>query len=152
MTNMSITRDRLATLIQCIKSSQTSKVDSRNKSRSDRDLSFELHSKSTKQRSRRDNTMLDWTNQTNNSIDEDRNNEIAKLFLKETDEQNNDFKDERICYNCDEKKHIINKWLKFKQKNFQINIIENSRQNIQTVVEKAPSLCFIINVFDESKN
>ena len=52
MTNMLITRNRLAALTQRIKNSQVSKVDSRNKSRSDRNLNFESHSKSTKQRSR----------------------------------------------------------------------------------------------------
>ena len=59
---MSITRDRLAALTQRIKNLQISKADSRNKPRNDRDSSFESHSKSTKQRSRRDNTMLDRTN------------------------------------------------------------------------------------------
>ena len=52
MTNMSITRDRLATLTQRIKNSQISKADSRNKSQDDRSSNFESHSKSTKQRSR----------------------------------------------------------------------------------------------------
>ena len=47
MTNMSITRNRLATLTQRIKSSQISNTDSRNKSRSDRNSSFEFHLKST---------------------------------------------------------------------------------------------------------
>ena len=70
MTNMSITRNRLAALTQRIKSSQTSKADSRNKSRNDRDSSFEFHSKSTEQRSRRGNMMLDRANQADNSIDE----------------------------------------------------------------------------------
>ena len=71
MTNISITRNRLATLAQRIKGSQISKIDSRNKSRSDRDLNFESHSKSTEQRSRRDDTILDRINQTNNSTDKD---------------------------------------------------------------------------------
>ena len=62
MMNMSITRDRLAMLVQRIKNSQILKIDSKNKSRSDRDLNFELHSKSIKQRSRRDDIMLDRTN------------------------------------------------------------------------------------------
>ena len=44
--NISITRDRLA------KSSQVLKADSKNKSRSDRNLSFESRLKSTRQRSR----------------------------------------------------------------------------------------------------
>ena len=152
MTNMSITRDRLATLAQRIKSSQISKVNSKNKSRSDRDSSSRLHSKSTEQRSRRNDTMLDQTNQTNNSIDENRNNEIARLLLKETDEQSSDSKNERICYNCDEKEHITSKCLKLKQKNSQINVIKNSRQNIQAVVERAPSVRLITEVFDKSKN
>ena len=152
MTNISITRNRLATLTQCIKSSQISKADSRNKSRSDRDSSFEFHSKSTEQRSRRDDTVLDRTNQADNSTDENRNDEIAKLFLKGADEQSNDFKDERICYNCGEKKHIASKCLKFKQKNFQINVIENFRQSIQIVVEKASSIRLITEISDESKN
>ena len=69
--------------------------------------------------------MSNRANQTNNSINENRNDEIAKLFLKETDEQSSNFKDERIYYNCDEKKHITNKCFKLKQKNFQINAIEN---------------------------
>ena len=85
ITNMSITRDRLAMLTQRIKSSQISKADSKNKSRSDRNLNFEFHLKSTKQRSRRDDTMFDRANQTNNSIDENRNDEIARLFLKKID-------------------------------------------------------------------
>ena len=59
MTNMSITRDRLATLTQRIKNSQVLKADSENKFQSDRDLSFEFHSKSTEQRNRRDETMFD---------------------------------------------------------------------------------------------
>ena len=61
MTNMSITRDRLAALTQHIKNSQISKADSRNKSRNDRDSSSESHSKSTEQRSRRSDTMLNRT-------------------------------------------------------------------------------------------
>ena len=152
MINMSITQDRLATLTQRIKGSQILKIDSKNKSRSDRDSSFEFHSKSTKQRSCRDDTMLDRADQADNSIDEDQNDEIARLFLKKIDKQNNDFKDERICYNCDEKRHITNKCFKFKQKNFQINAIENSQQNIQIVVEKTLSVHLIIEVSDESKN
>ena len=129
MTNILITRDRLAALTQRIKDSQISKADLRNKSRNDRDLNFESHSKSTKQRSRRNETMLDRANQTDNSINEDRNDEITRLFLKEADEQSSDFKDEKVYYNCDEKEHITNKCLKLKQKNPQINIIENFRQN-----------------------
>ena len=62
MTNILITRDRLAALTQRMKDSQISKVDSKNKSRSDRDSSFEFHSKSTEQRSRQDDTMLNQTN------------------------------------------------------------------------------------------
>ena len=152
MMNMSITRNRLATLTQRIKNSQVSKADSKNKSRSDRNLSSKFYSKSTKQRSRRDDMMLDWADQIDNSIDEDRNDKIARLFLKEADEQSNDFKNERICYNCDEKKHIASKCLKFKQENSQINVIENSRQSIQIVVGRTPSIRFITEVFDESKN
>ena len=96
--------------------------------------------------------ILNQTNQTNNSISENRNNEIAKLFLKMIDEQNNNFKDKRICYNYDEKKHITSKCFKFKQKNSQINVIKNFRQSTQIVVERTPSVRFIIKVFDESKN
>ena len=59
---MSITRDRLATLTQRIKNSQILKIDSKNKFRNDRSSNFESHSKSTKQRSRRDNTMSNRTN------------------------------------------------------------------------------------------
>ena len=59
--NMSITRDRFAALTQRIKSSQISKIDSKNKSRNDRDLNFEFYSKSTKQRNRRDDTRFDRT-------------------------------------------------------------------------------------------
>ena len=152
MTNMLITRDRLAALTQRIKDSQTSKADSRNKFRNDRNSSFEFHSKSTEQRSRRNDTKFNRADQTDNSIDENRNNEIARLFLKKPDEQNNNSKDKRVCYNCGEKKHIINKCLKLKQKNSQINVIKNSRQSIQTVVERASSVRFITKVFDESKN
>ena len=150
--NMSITQDRLATLTQRIKNSQILKVDSKNKIRNDRDLSFESRSKSTKQRSYRNDIISNRANQTDNSISEDRNNEIARLFLKRTDEQSSNFKDERIYYNCGEKRHTISKCLKFKQKNSQINIIEKFRQNIQTVVERASSIHFITEVFDKSKN
>ena len=152
MMNMSITRDRLATLTQRIKSSQTLKTDSKNKSRNDQNLNFEFHSKFTRQRSRRDDRMLYRTDQASNSIDESRNDEIARLFLKGADEQNNDFKDERIYYNCGEKRHITSKCLKLKQENSQINVIENSQQNIQAVVERALSIRFITEVFDKSKN
>ena len=152
MTNMSITRDRLAALTQRIKSSQISKTDLKNKSRNDRDSSFEFHSKSTEQRSRRNETMLDRADQTDNSIDEDRNDEIARLFLREADEQNSNFKDERICYNCDEKRHIASKCFKSKQENSQINVIENFRQSTQIVVGRAPSVRFITEIFDESEN
>ena len=58
MTNISITQDRLAMLTQRIKSSQILKIDSENKSRNDRDSNFEFHSKLTRQRSRRNDTML----------------------------------------------------------------------------------------------
>ena len=40
--------------------------------------------------------MLNRLDQTDNSISENRNNKIAKLFLKKINEQNNDFKDEKI--------------------------------------------------------
>ena len=149
---MSITRNRLAALTQRIKNLQILKIDSRNKFRNDQDLSFEFYSKSTEQRSRRDDMMFNRIDQTNNSIDKNRNDEIVKLFLKGTDEQSSDFKDEKICYNCDEKKHIASKCLKFKQENFQINVIKNSRQSIQAVVERTLSVRFITKVFDESKN
>ena len=96
--------------------------------------------------------MLNRANQTDNSINENRNDEIVKLFLKRIDEQSSDFKNERICYNCDKKRHITSKCLKFKQKNCQINVIENFRQSIQIVVEKVLSIRFITKVFDESKN
>ena len=86
MINMLITRNCLATLTQRIKDSQISKIDSKNKFRNDQDLSFEFRSKLTKQRSRRDNTMLNQTNQRDNSISEDQNDEIVRLFLKEIDE------------------------------------------------------------------
>ena len=85
MTNMSITQDHFATLAQRIKSSQISKTDSRNKFQNDRDLNFEFRSNSTKQRNRRNDTMSSRADQTNNSISENRNDEIAKLFLKEID-------------------------------------------------------------------
>ena len=96
--------------------------------------------------------MFDRANQADNSIDENWNDEITRLFLKEADEQNSDFKDEKICYNCDEKKHITSKCLKSKQKNSQINVIENFRQSTQAVAERAPSIRLITEVFDESKN
>ena len=60
-------------------------------------------------------------------ISENRSDEIAKLFLKEIDKQSNDFKNEKICYNCDEKKHITSKCFKLKQKNSQINVVKNFR-------------------------
>ena len=127
MTNMSITRDRLATLTQRIKNSQISKTDSKNKSQNNRNLSFESRSRSTKQRSHRNDTMSNWTNQTDNSINKNWNNKIVKLFLKEVDKQSNDFINERICYNCDEKEYITSKCLEVKQKNSQINAIKNFR-------------------------
>ena len=96
--------------------------------------------------------MLDRADQADNSIDENRNDEIAKLSLKRADEQNSDFKDEKICYNCDEKKHITSKCFKFKQENLQINVIKNFRQSTQAVVERASSVHLITEVFDESKN
>ena len=96
--------------------------------------------------------MFDWTDQTDNSTDKDWNDEIVKLFLKEADEQSSDFKDERICYNCGEKRHIASKCLKLKQKNLQVNVIENFRQSIQAVVGRAPSERLITEIFDELKN
>ena len=54
---MLIIRNRLATLTQCIKDSQISKIDSINKFQNDRDLSSEFYLKSMRQRSRRDNTI-----------------------------------------------------------------------------------------------
>ena len=96
--------------------------------------------------------MLDRADQANNSIDEDQNDEIARLLLKGTDEQNSDFKDERICYNYGEKEHITSKCFKLKQENPQVNAIENFRQSIQTVVGRAPPVRLITEVFDESEN
>ena len=95
---------------------------------------------------------LSRTDQINNSINKNQNNEIARLFPKETDKQNNDFKDERICYNYNEKRHITRKCVTLKQENSQINVIKNFQQNIQTDVEKTPLIRLIIKVFDESKN
>ena len=57
MTNMLITQNRFAALTQRIKSSQISKIDSKNKFRNDRDSSFEFRLKSTEQRSHRNDTM-----------------------------------------------------------------------------------------------
>ena len=151
MTNMLIVRNRLAALIQRIKSLQSSKINLKNKPQNDRNLSFKLCSKLTKQRSRRDNTMSNRSNQTNNSINKNRNDKIVKFFLKKTDEQSSNFKDERICYNCDEKEYISSKCLKFKQKKSQINVIENSRQNIQIDVEKTLLIRFIIDGFNKFK-
>ena len=50
--NISIIRNRLAALTQRIKSSQILKINSKNKFQNDPVLSFELRSKSTKQRDR----------------------------------------------------------------------------------------------------
>ena len=86
MTNMSITQDRLTTLTQRIKDLQISKADLENKFRIDRDLSFEFRSKSIRQRSRRSDTTSSRANQTVNTINKYRNNEMIKLFLKKTDE------------------------------------------------------------------
>ena len=83
--------------------------------------------KLTKQRDRRNDTTTNRSNQANNSINENRNNKIARLLLKRIDEQNNNFKNEKICYNCDEKKHITSKCFKLRQKNSQINVIKNFR-------------------------
>ena len=44
MTNISITRNRFTTLTQRIKSSQISKIDSKNKFQNDRDSNFKCHS------------------------------------------------------------------------------------------------------------
>ena len=122
---MSIIQNRFATLTQCIKNSQTFKIDFKNKSQNDQDSNSKFRLKLTKQRDRKNDTTINRSNQTNNSINENRNDEIAKLLLKEIDEQNNDFKNEKICYNCDEKKHITSKCFKLRQKHSQINIIEN---------------------------
>ena len=129
MTNMSITRNRLAMLTQRIKSSQTFKIDFENKLQNNRNLNSKSRLKSTRQRGRKNDTATNRTNQINNLISESRSDEIVKLFLKEIDEQSSDFKNKRICYNYDEKKHITNKCFKFKQKNSQINAVENFRQN-----------------------
>ena len=61
MTNMSITRNRLATLIQHIRNSQTSKTDSKNKFRNDRNLNSEFRLKLTKQRSHGNDMMSNRT-------------------------------------------------------------------------------------------
>ena len=114
---MSITQNRFVALTQRIKGSQIFKIDSRNKFQDERNSSFESRLRTTKQRDRRGNTTQESTDSTENSISENRNDEIVKLFLKEADEQNSNFKDERICYNCDEKRHIASKCSKSKQKN-----------------------------------
>ena len=152
MTNILIIRNRLAALTQRIKNSQTFKIDFENKLQNDRNLNLKSCLKLTRQRDRKNDTTTNWSNQINNSINENRSDEIIKLFLKEADEQNNDFKNKRICYNCGEKRHITSKCFKLKQKSFQINIIENFRQIFQTNIEKASSIRFIIEIFDESKN
>ena len=54
--NMSIIRNRLATLTQRIKSSRTSKTDLKNKFYNDRNLNFKFHSKSTRQHNDRDDS------------------------------------------------------------------------------------------------
>ena len=92
-------------------------------------MNLKFYLKSTEQRDRKNNTTIDRSNQINNSINENQNNEIVKLFLKEVDEQSSDFKNKKICYNCGEKKHITSKCFKFKQKNLQINVVKNFRQN-----------------------
>ena len=61
--------------------------------------------------------MSNRANEISNSINENQNDKITKLLSKKFDEQHNNFKDERICYNCDKKKHITKKCLKFKQRN-----------------------------------
>ena len=149
---MSITRDRLAVLTQCIRNLQIFKIDSKNKFQSEQDSSFESCSKTTKQRDRRNDTTQSRINQIDNSINENWSEKIAKLSLKEVDEQSSDFKNERICYNCDEKEHITSKCSKLKQKNSQINVIRNFRQRFQIDDEKASSIHFITEFFDESKH
>ena len=59
---MLIIRNRLAALTQRIKSSQTFKIDLRNKFQDDRNLSSKFYLKLTRQRDRRDDTT---TNQSN---------------------------------------------------------------------------------------
>ena len=70
MINMSIIRNRLATLIQYIKTLQNLKIDSRNKSQNDRNSNFEFRLTSTKQRGRRNDIMSSRSNQINISISE----------------------------------------------------------------------------------
>ena len=117
MTNMSITRNRFTTLTQRIENSQTFKIDFENKFQNDRNSNLKLCLQSTKQRGRKNDIMTNQLNQANNSINEDQSDEIARLFLKKIDEQSSDFKNEKVCYNCGEKKHITNKCFKFRQKN-----------------------------------
>ena len=71
--------------------------------------------------------MSNRINQIDNSINENRNDKIVRLLPKEIDEQSNDFKNEKIYYNCDEKKYITSKYLKLKQESSQVNIIKNFR-------------------------
>ena len=61
MINILITLDPLAALTQRIKNSQVSKINSRDKFQSDQNSSFEFRSKSTKQRSRRNDTTSNRT-------------------------------------------------------------------------------------------
>ena len=152
MTNMSIIQNRLAALTQRIENLQTFKIDSENKFQNDWNSNSKFRSKLTRQRDRRNDTTTNQSNQANNSINENWNDEIARLLLKKADEQNNNFKNEKICYNCGEKKHIISKCFKLRQKNFQINVVKNFRQNFQTDVERTSSIRLIIEIFDESKN
>ena len=57
--NMSIIRNRFATLTQRIKNLQTFKIDSKNKFQNDRDLNSRFYLKLTKQRDRRNDTTTD---------------------------------------------------------------------------------------------
>ena len=70
ITNMLIIRNRLAALTQRIKNSQTFKIDFENKFQNDRNSNLKFHLKSTRQHGRRNDTMTNRSNQTNNSINE----------------------------------------------------------------------------------
>ena len=77
---------------------------------------------------------------------------IIRLFLQIANEVSNDSKNNKNYYNCEKKRHILKNCFELKQNNSQINIVKNSRQNIQQDEQKTLSSRFIIEISNNLKN
>ena len=126
ITNMSITRETLIALTQRYKSLQFLRFDLENRIQDNWSFSFNSQIDNCAKLNCRVEKARDCLEQQDRSINNNRRNEIFRLFLRDVDNSSSNSKNKRTCYNCGKKKYIAKNCFELKQDNTQVNIIENS--------------------------